>query len=453
MAAIRPDQLVHTVIRLSAAAFAGSVSLSIAAVTRRLKRERYSKALDLCHKRIESILGELLDETLDYSTGLALLRDTMQNGSRRMAERVLFERPLSPKVLPLLRKLAEDLDLVRAWQSHFNEPASEVRSPICFLYQTLLRRVRIFAFLARARNADRLGRVRHRASWELLARALNDPSGDVQAVAVRALANIREPESFPFLVDRVRAATLSPAALSDRELTTALSQFPMQLAPQLLPLLQEANPRPRQIAVDTLREMAHLQLKSRKQALVAANQFDPEVTHWVLHGLPEDENANVRAATADLLGYFIRKGEARQAIVRLMQDRVWYVRLHAVRAAGNQFFGELVLPLSHCLTDSQWRVREAAASALASGGKAGVHHLFQILLTTHDAYAREQIVETLEASGVLADLVSVYGKAGHDLETRVLDAVSKLGRTEVLPDKLSKGIEHKKRTEAGSLVS
>jgi HEAT repeat protein len=441
MAAIHPDHLAHAAIRLSAVAFAGCVGLSIAAVTRRLKRERDSKALDRCRSHIQSILSKLLDESLDYSAGLTLLRDALHTGNRRMAERVLFEPPLSPKLLPLMRKLAEDLDIVRVWQSGLSGPASDGINRLRLFCQTVQRRFHIFAFLARAKNADRLGRVRHRASWTLLAKALNDPNGDVQGVALRSLASIAEPESFPFLIERVRAVTSSPIALSDRELTAALGRFPLQVAPQLLPLLQEVNPRLRQIGVNTLREMAGVQAKYPKQASFSSGQFGSEVAEWILTRLPQDENPNVRAGAADLLGSFIRESEARRSLARLMRDDVWYVRLHAVRAAGNQFFGDLVLPVSTCLTDSQWRVREAAASVLVSGGQAGVRHLFEILLTTEDAYAREQIVERLEISGVLAEMIAVYGEAGHELETRVLDAVSKRGRADFLAPKLSKQIE------------
>jgi HEAT repeat protein len=441
MPASHPDQLIHAAIRFSAIVFAGSVSLSIAAVTWRVKREQDSQALARCREYIQSILSELLDETLDYSSGLALVRETMRNRNRRMAERVLFESPVSPKFLPLLQQLAEDLDLVRIWQSHLNEPPSDGLNRMSSFRQSFRRRFRLFAFLSRASNADRLGRVRHRASWRLLINALNDRHGDVQAAALRSLASIQDPESFPFLIERIRAATPSPVALSDRELVAALAHFPLEMAPQLFPLLQETNPRLRHIAVNVLREMARVQTKSRKQALLSADQFGSEIRHCILTRLHEDANPNVRAGAADLLGYLIREDEARRALARLMQDDVWYVRLHAVRAAGNQPLNEFVLPVSACLTDSQWRVREAAASVLASDGKAGVRHLFHILLTTEDTYAQEQILESLEISGVIAEMIAVYGKAGHELETQVLDAVSKMGRSNFLQATISKRIE------------
>jgi HEAT repeat protein len=441
MLLIHADQLVDAIIQYSTvAAFVGSVSLSIAAVAWHVKRERDSKVLYRCRQQVRSILSDLLDETLGYSAGLALLRQTLQNGNRRRAEQVLFESPVSPKFLPLLQRLAEDLNLVRTWQSRLNEPARDRVNRFGLFRQSLLKRLHLFAFLTRASYADRLGRLRHQASWQVLIQALNDRNADVQAAALRSLANIQEPESFPFLIGRIRATASPCLALSDRELAAALAQFPLESAPELLPLLEETNPRLRHLAVTVLREIARPLARSRKQALPSANQFSSEVTNWILTRLPEDINPNVRAGAADLLGYFIPQNEAREGIVRLMQDEVWYVRLHAVRSAGKQLFDEFVLPVSACLADSQWRVREAAASVLASSGKAGVRHLFHILLTTQDAYAREQIVERLEVSGVVADMIAVYGNAGHELETQALDAISGMRRTDLLQASVSKRI-------------
>ncbi|HTV57014.1 MAG TPA: HEAT repeat domain-containing protein [Terriglobia bacterium] len=445
MLVIRADRLINAIIHYSAiTAFAGSVSLSITAVAWHVKRERESEVLDGCRQKIQSILNNLLEKTLDYSAGLALLRDILQNGNRRMVEQVLFEPSVSRKFLPLLQRLAADLDLVRTWQSRLNQPVCDTVNRFALYRQRLLERLPLFGFLGRASHADRLGRLRHRASWQVLIQALNDRNGDVQAAALRSLASIQDPESFPFLIERVRAAS-SRLALSDRELAAALAQFPPKVAPELLSLLHETDPRLRHLAVTVLREMVRQQTKSRKQPFPCANQFSSEVRDWVLTRLPEDTNANVRAGAADLLGYLIPQNEAREGLVRLMRDEIWYVRLHAVRSAGKHLFDEFVLPVSACLTDSQWRVREAAASVLASGGKAGVRHLFHILLTTQDAYAREQIVERLEVSGVIADMIAVYGKAGHELETRTLDAISGMRRTDLLQVSVSNRIKSQER--------
>jgi HEAT repeat protein len=428
MPVIRADHLIDLIIRFSAVGFVGSVCLCIAAVAWRLKRERDLEVLRGCRQQIQSILRDLLKESLDYSAGLARLRHLLQHRNRRMAEQVLLESPVSPKLLPLLRRLAEDLDLVRTWQARLDKPICDSVNRFSLYQHRLIKGFRPFAFLRRASNADRLGRVRHRASCQLLIQTLYDRNGDVQAVALRSLANIKDPESLPFLIERIGATTSSPLALSDRELTAALAQFPLELAAELLPLLQATTPRLRHLAVNILREMARLQTGARQQALLSGDQFGSEIANWILNRLPEDTNPNVRAAAADLLGYLVGQDEARQCLLRLIRDEIWYVRLHAVRSAGKQFFKEFVLPVSACLTDSQWRVREAAASVLASSGRAGVIHLFHILLTTEDVYAREQIVERLEVSGVIADMIAVYGDAGHELETRVLDAVCKTGR-------------------------
>src|SRR5205814_2721689 len=76
----------------------------------------------------------------------------------------------------------------------------------------LLRRVGRLNFLVRARSAENLRLVRHQPSWPLLVKALDDPHPDVQTAAAGALAALREPQSFPALVERLRASALGPPA-------------------------------------------------------------------------------------------------------------------------------------------------------------------------------------------------------------------------------------------------
>jgi HEAT repeat protein len=434
-------QFIHIIFLLSAVGFAGCVSLGIIAIRRRVKRERDLKALGRSREYVRSVLQAMLNDGLEYSAGLSLLRATRLNGNRRLAEQLLFQDQTSPKTLPILQRLAQDLGLIRDWQSRLEDPARDEMRRFRLHRPGSLRRLRFFAFLARARNADHLGRVHHHASWRLLANALNDPNSDVQAVALRSLARIGEAQSFPFLIERARAAASSAVLLPERELIAALASFPPQMAHQLSPLLEERNPRLRLIAANVLREMARLRASPQKDLLFVPDQFGPEVSNWILTRLPQDQNPDIRATDADLLGYFRHEARARQELARLMRDEEWYVRLHAVRAAGRLTGSQWILPVSARLTDTHWRVREAASRALAGSGSAGVHQLLTTFLGTEDAYAREQIAEQLEISGITADLTAHYGEAGYELESKVLDAMTKMGRPQHLPSTRSQALE------------
>jgi HEAT repeat protein len=426
MPGIHPDHLVRTVLLLSAVVFAASLSISIFTVTRRLLQDRASSALDRAHYKIRSILTALLEDRIDYASALNLLREFMQDGDGRAVEHALFQRQAPPKAVPLLQNLAEDLGLIRACHSRLEDPGSEGTRGLRHCRQILFGRIRLFAFLARARNADRLGRVFHQPSWTVLVKALKDSNSEVQAAALRALVRIREPKSFPFLIELIRASVCRAASPSDRELTAALARFPSGLAYQLLPLLRDSGPRLRLLAGNVLCGMARVE--SRKHSGFTPDQFGPEVVTSLLTQLPEDKNPDVRAVAADLLGYFRHEERASDTLVRLLEDSEWYVRLHAARALGKHPVGKWALAVSACLTDSRWQVREAAARALASYGNAGMLYLIDVLLTTNDGYAREQILEQLELSGMLGEMISSYAEPGNAIETRVLDAVENMDR-------------------------
>ena len=60
-------------------------------------------------------------------------------------------------------------------------------------------------YLLRAKSIRNLGTLRHRPSWPLLVNALDDRHPDIQLVALRSLAALGAPESFPVLRERLHA--------------------------------------------------------------------------------------------------------------------------------------------------------------------------------------------------------------------------------------------------------
>src|SRR5207253_7074768 len=99
-----------------------------------------------------------------------------------------------------------------------------------------LRRGGRLNFRVRARSAENLRLVRYQPGWPLLVKALDDPHPDVQTAAAGALAALREPQSFPALVERLHASVLGPpASLSLRSVKAALVSFPLNRSCHLLP--------------------------------------------------------------------------------------------------------------------------------------------------------------------------------------------------------------------------
>ena len=115
-----------------------------------------------------------------------------------------------------------------------------------------------------------------------------------------------------------------------------------------------------------------------------------------------------------------------------MTDEDQYVRLHAVRAAAR--FIELMPTLVRCVSDSRWRVRQAAVKALAGFGTTGINELYRCLVTTSDTYSSEQIADEIQLGGIMHDLVAGLASTGADYELAiaVCRKMVNMGKTSLL---------------------
>ncbi|HEX5481248.1 MAG TPA: HEAT repeat domain-containing protein [Terriglobia bacterium] len=421
--------LIHAVLILSWIVLAGIIALVAIVIGRRIKREAEFKTLDHFREHLHSVVDALANHTLEYDAGLAAIRALIPPRHAPAVEQILVEELESPTRAAMLQRLARDLGLIQAWQQRMasrNQEEGMARPGA-------LRRLFGLRFTERAASAERLGRIRDLGSWRLLARALQDPHRDVQAVALRSLASIGEPQSFPVLVEQLRSIVTSHRpGLSARTLKAALARFPLDSAPHLLPLLEDRDSRLRVIAIEILREMLETNAGVHGKHVFQTDKIGPQLSRLALTQLANDENPDVRAGAADLLPYFTDE-RAAPALARLCSDPEWFVRLHAVRGLGEN--GEKYFLEAICarLSDPHWRVREAAARALARGGEAGVRWLIETFLTTGDAYAREQITEEFQTSGIMAEIVRRCERgAASAQELEALAAIVRMGKTSYL---------------------
>lgn len=79
----------------------------------------------------------------------------------------------------------------------------------------------------------------------------------------------------------------------------------------------------------------------------------------------------------------------------LLEDRIWFVRLQAVRTLGSQQRKENAQDIAILVLDEKWQVRNAAALALTLLGE-GAIDFFWTLLKSKDRYAKESVCEELE---------------------------------------------------------
>lgn len=433
------DRLIDGVLVFSLTVLLLSLFLVVYAISRRVRRERDFKQLDTYRGRLQDIFQALRGRRSDYAAAIAEVRAMLRPRLGFPMEQVLLERVNIPGDDEIVRQMTEDLGFVARWQ---RDLAASEESGASNGRSSVSRPKR--GYLTRARSAENLGRVRHSKSWRLLVRALDDPHPDVQGVALRSLAAIGEPESFPALVKRLGAAAgQADLALSERSWRAALGRFPVQMGGALLPLLEDSNPKLRRLAADILMEMmgsstllqgrAHDGAKAGCCGQTALPEHadlesaGPEISQFIMARLADDEDPDVRARAASLLS-FMRAAAAGRQLAHLLDDEAWFVRLHAARAVAVRKDAGGVDMLAPRLTDASWRVRESAAHALSQFGAEGLDQLVQSFLSTADAYAREQIAEELETSGHLAGFITLCADGSHNREREVLNAIISMGK-------------------------
>lgn len=411
----------------------GTGALVAAAIARRQRRDRYFQRIDDLRLRYRPVLLALLAEKLEYTRALDLLRGISGFDRNFVLEQLCLEVPVAPEQIPLLRRLCEDLGLVRLWQARLSGQISVSSLREAFLRpEGLVEWFGRLRFLLRAKSADNLGHIRHRASWPLLVKGLEDPHPDVQGVAVRSLAAIQEPQSFPALVERLHAVVLDPSSrLSLRAVKTALVSFPLSFGPKLIPSLTHSHRRIRFLATDILREIVERLAGHDEEFMLDPRDLSPAVSEIFLTQLCFDENPDVRARAAPVVAY-LADPRSTPVLLTLLEDAQWFVRLHAVRAIAKRRFISQASSLARRLTDPHWMVREAAARTMLVFGQVGTERLSEHFLSTQDRYSQEQIADEMQRAGLISVLLTQYASETDGSAQRVLERLVGMGKTSYL---------------------
>jgi HEAT repeat protein len=420
-------ELVFTILLIVLLADGALIAIAIA---RRQRREKYFQRIDELRARYAPVIAALLAQKLDYARGLALLEDIGGLDRDYVLEQLCISKAPNPAQVPILRQLAEDLGLVRVWQRQLSGQmeAATLRETLS-RPEGIVRRVRRLGFLLRAKAAENLGVIRHQPSWLLLVDALDDSHPDVRTVAMRSLAAIVEPRSFPAIVERLHRAILDPAnEVSLRLIKSGLVNFPLAQAAGLLPSLQHSNPRIRFFATDVIREMVERQAAPEEEFLLDPKVFSPDLLELFLTKLCFDPNPDVRARATPVIAHL---GDPRSApvLLALLEDREWFVRLHTVRALAKRRYLPQAAEISRRLSDSHWMVREASARTLLVFGRVGTAQLSTHFLNSGDRYSREQIADEIQRSGLIPTLLAQYGNEVSDGSAEVIGQLAEMGKT------------------------
>jgi len=410
----------------------GTGALVILAIGRRQRRERFFRRMDDLRQRYSPVIASILSEKVEYARGLELLRGISGRDRDYVLETLCLEKKPTAQQVPILRKLCEDLGLVKLWQARLSGKLSAISLRDAFgRPEGLIQRIGRLNFLLRAKAADNLGIVQHHPSWPLLVKALEDPHADVQAVAVRSLAIIQELECFGPLVERLHHVVIKGTTpLSLRSIKTALVSFPLKYMSRLIPSLKHSHRRVRFLATDIIREVVERQAAWEEDFTLDAKNVEVELLEIFLEQTAFDENPDVRARTASVISY-LADPRSTPVLLTLLEDGKWFVRLHAVRALAKRKFLSQAPQIAQRLTDAHWMVREAASRALLVFGRVGSDALIGHFLSTEDRYSREQIADEMQRAGLVPALLAQYA-AERESSEPVIDMLVQMGKTSYL---------------------
>jgi HEAT repeat protein len=222
---------------------------------------------------------------------------------------------------------------------------------------------------------SRLVRMHHPASLHLAHCALSDPDPELVGAAIRALGALGDRWAIELLV-----TTLRNGGAPRSRIAAQLERLAPTAGPQVLPLLRDREP----------------EVRFWGATLIGPY---PDLGEADLLGLTHDEDANVRAAAVEALGY--RSGDAAtDAVLALLEDPGWFVRVHAARSAGHLAGVAGAPSIAKLLADERWWVRTAAKDALRGIGSAVLPALVP-LLSSSDGFARNGAAEVLQDTGIV----------------------------------------------------
>lgn len=379
---------------------------------RRGSRRRYYKRKDASRRQFASLVSHFLEGSLQLDDAAYQLRQVRSRPARDAIQELLLTGSEDANVARVTELLFA-LGFVERWaklafgrkraaqlvRSSRLQPSRALRLKLRKRGLRRIRRRKLFS-VKRAVAVYHLSRLAPGRARIFLEEALRDPAQDVRLAAVLGLRG--DSAAIPLLLEELRTAVEEHNDVSLRAIRSALVWHEMDDLQQFAPALTHGNPRYRFLALDTIRQICE---RISKECPLQAGDFPAQVQHILRHEAAQDNSADVRARCAAVISYF-HDASAIPVLRQLLRDESEFVRLHAVRSTCHPAYQELIPEISACLTDSRWRVREAASRTLMSFGHAGLENLFRIFLDTSDQYAAEQVADEMQRSGVLNALLA-----------------------------------------------
>ncbi len=252
-------------------------------------------------------------------------------------------------------------------------------------YQTLLRKGNRWK---RALAAERLGMMgASKESIYGLIKALKDSSKEVRSISLRSLARMADESSIPLLVEELPNMVKPDEGVFVTTLKNAIVKMGEPILPLLLPKMEEYSEDILSMVIESLGE-------------IGSTKAAPFLIRQLNHAHPE-----IRSKAAKALGK-IQDPSAVPALLSMEDEPIWYVRLQVCRALGLLRDTRGVHFLLNRLLDSNWQVRAAASEALLKVEPPAFDAIVQALEQGQDRYAKEQIAEEMQRSGIVEGLIN-----------------------------------------------
>ena len=408
---------------------------------RRLGRKRYYEDKDSARSRYTRVVAEFVDNEISVERAVQLLEEASSRAEYDAVQEMLLAQEDANNA-ERISQVFFGLGYVERWakqafgsrakalvERSMRREKAAISTAVKRNLLTPLIKMRVFA-VPRAAALEALGRLAPEYAQVFTAEALHDPSPEVRRIAIAAMGRNRHPAAIPLLFDELLKAVEMHNDVSLRSTKTALVCYTMEDLRLFVPYINHPNRRMRFFVVDTVREICN---KASRHMLLNKNDFPQDLYDAFLDKAMRDEFADVRARSAVVIKHF-RDKRAVQALRVLLNDENDFVRLHSVRACQDRYYVELIPDMVRRLSDTRWRVREAAVKALAAFGASGSNELYRYFIGTKDQYVSEQISEEVQRAGLTADIVAalVHGGEDRDLGMAVAKKLTLMGKTSLL---------------------
>ena len=206
----------------------GTALLISVAFIRRWQQLRYARFVHTLQRQYRPIVAKLLCGVQSPSA-IATLQELPLVEVELLLDPLFSKRKLPERCLAFLQALCLELGLIDLWQRRVANGTSSASPRSGSAARGDFRGRAGRGYLLRAKSIRNLGKLRHRPSWPLLVKALDDRHPDIQLVALRSLASLGAPDSFPALRERLHAVVEGACSCPPRlALSCALASFDLR---------------------------------------------------------------------------------------------------------------------------------------------------------------------------------------------------------------------------------